>query len=143
MGVQHGACQMKVSLHAGTASGLVSRVVRLDSDGSHESRGGHMYTSCTDTRDRDQSEIKRSSSKIGDDQAIKTSAHATRSRSRGGFVLGLRPYPTHPRLAIKGQGSFNPTIKRSTSKNRPDQVLIPVTGVSTAGMYVTTPCNLV
>ena len=35
------------------------------------SRGGHTYTCCTDTRDWDQSEIKQSSCKIGDDQVIK------------------------------------------------------------------------
>ena len=65
------------------------------------SRGGHIYTCCTDTRDRDQSEIMRSSSKIGDDQAIKTSVYTAR-----GVVLGLRPYPAYPRLAIKGQAAL-------------------------------------
>ena len=33
---------------------------------STDTRGGHTYTCCTDTRDRDQSEIKRSTCKIGD-----------------------------------------------------------------------------
>ena len=34
-------------------------------------KGGHFYTYCTDTRDRDQNEIKWSSREIGCDQAIK------------------------------------------------------------------------
>ena len=96
-------------------------------------RGGHIYTCCTDTRDRDQSEIKRSSCKIGDDQAIKMSICTAQIKVKMGPVLRLHPHPTHPRLAIKDQGSFSGAIKRSRSKNGPDQILIPVAGVSTAG----------
>ena len=50
-------------------------------------RGGHIYTCCTDTRDRDQSEIKRSSCKIGDDQAIKMSVCAAQIKVKMGPVL--------------------------------------------------------
>ena len=99
-------------------------------------RGGHIYTCSTDTRDRDQSEIKRSSYKIGDDQAIKAFICTAQIKVKMGPIFDS----THPRLAINGQGSFSGAIKRSRSKNGPDQILIPVTGVSTAGIYVTTPC---
>ena len=47
-------------------------------------RGGHIYTCCTDTRDRDQSEIKRS---IGDDQAIKMSVCTAQIKVKTGPVL--------------------------------------------------------
>ena len=50
-------------------------------------RGGHVYTCCTDTRDRDQSEIKRSSCKIGDDQAIKMSVCTAQIKVKMGPVL--------------------------------------------------------
>jgi hypothetical protein len=103
------------------------------------SRSGHIYTCSTDTHNRDQSEIKRSSCEIGHDQVIKTSVYAAEINIKMGLVPRLHLYPAHPRLAIKGQGSFSGTIKRSRSKNGPDQILIPVAGVSTAGIYVTTP----
>ena len=56
-------------------------------------------------------------------------------------ALRLHPHTAHPRLTIKGyQGSFDGAIKRSRSKNRASKILIPVAGVSTAGIiYVTTP----
>ena len=60
---------------------------------SISTRGGRIYTCCTDTRDRDQSEIKRSSCKIGDDKLV------------------LSFDATHPRLAINGQGSVSGAIK--------------------------------
>ena len=51
------------------------------------SRGGHVYTCCTDTRDRDQSKIKRSSCKIGDDQAIKMSVCTAQIKIKMGPIL--------------------------------------------------------
>ena len=56
--------------------------------------------------------------------------------------MGLTPpTPRPPRLAIKGQGSLVVrVIEQSRSKNGPNQILIPVVGVSTADIYVTTPC---
>ena len=75
-------------------------------------------------------EIKQSSCKIGDDQAIKMSICAVQMKVKMGPVLWLHPSHT-PRLAIKGQGSFSGAIKQSRPKNGPDQTLIPVTGVST------------
>ena len=55
------------------------------------------------------------------------------------------PIP-HP-LPVGDQGSrlfqlSDQAIKRSRSKNGPDQILILVVGVSTAGILVTTPCRL-
>ena len=91
-------------------------------------RGGRIYTCCTDTRDRDQSDIKRSSCKIGDDQDVRL------IKVKMGPILRLHPRPTHHQLAIKDQGPFSGAIKRSRSKNGPDQILIPVVGVSTAGI---------
>ena len=83
---------------------------------------------------------KRSSCKIRDDQAIKMSVCAAQLEVKMGPVLWLHPHPAHLQLAIKGQGSISGAIKQSRSKNGPDQILIPVAGVSTAGIYVTTPC---
>ena len=50
-------------------------------------KGWSHNTCCTDTRDRDQSEIKRSSCKIGDDQAIKTSVCTAQIKVKMGPVL--------------------------------------------------------
>ena len=48
----------------------------------------------------------------------------------------LTPHiPAHPRLVIKGQGSFSGAIKRSRSKNGRDQILIPVADVSIQQVY--------
>ena len=60
------------------------------------------------------------------------------AQSRSRWVLSFDS--THTQLTIKGQGSFSGAIKWSRSKNGPDQILIPDAGVSTAGIYVTTPC---
>ena len=51
------------------------------------SRGGHIYTFCTDTRDWDQSEIKWSSCKIGDNQAIKISVCAAQIKVKRSPIL--------------------------------------------------------
>ena len=59
-------------------------------------RGGHIYTCCTDTRDRDQSEIKRSSYKIGDDQAIKTSICTAQIKVKMGPVFDSTHAPPTP-----------------------------------------------
>jgi hypothetical protein len=70
-------------------------------------------------------------------------------RSRRPFALIISrsspltpPTPRPLQLAIKGQDSFSSAIKRSRSKNGRDQILIPVAGVSTVGIYVITPCGL-
>ena len=60
-------------------------------------RGGHIilyYTCCTDTHDWDQSEIKRSSCEIGNDQVIKMSVLCAQSRSR--WVLSFDSTHTPP-----------------------------------------------
>ena len=50
---------------------------------------------------------------------------------------------THPWLAINGQASLSGAIKQSRSKKWPRSNFDPgrgFVGVSTAGIYVTTPC---
>ena len=59
---------------------------------------------CTDTHDRDESEIKRSSYKIGDNQAIKMFIGTAQVKVKMGPI-------THARLAINGQGSCSSVIK--------------------------------
>ena len=59
-----------------------------------DASGGHIYICCTDTRDWDQSEIKLSSYKIGDNQAIKMSVCTAQSRSR--WVLSFDSTHTPP-----------------------------------------------
>ena len=73
----------------------------------------HIYTSCTDTRNRDQSEIKWSSYKIGDDQAIKIRCS---NKGQDGSCPLTPPTPRPPRLSIKGQRSISGAIKQSRNQ---------------------------
>ena len=59
-------------------------------------QGVVTYTCCTDTCDRDQSEIKRSSYKIGDDQAIKMSICTAQIKVKMGPVFDSTHAPPTP-----------------------------------------------
>ena len=98
-------------------------------------RGGHIlyYTCCTDTHDWDQSEIKRSSCEIRNDQVIKTSVFCAQSRSR--WVLSFDSTHTPPTFGWQSRVKALLAVRdqQSRSKNGPNQILIVVTGVSMAG----------
>ena len=76
-----------------------------------------MYTCCTDIRDWDQSKIKQSSCKIGNDQAIKMSVYAAQSRST--CLLTSIHTPAHLRLAIKDQASLSSGSSNQGTKMNP------------------------
>ena len=81
-------------------------------------RGGHIYTCCTDTHDRDQSEIKQSRHLFA----------LLKSRSR--WILSFdSTHSWQSRIKVL-------LVVQLRSKNGPDQILIPVVGVSTACRYI-------
>ena len=96
-------------------------------------RGGHYYTCCTDTRDH----AFWSRSPPYTMKSWRSPQYTINwSRNQGQFLASVKPSSY---IFSENHSSGNQAIK---AQNRPDQILIPVAGVSTAGIVVTTPWNI-
>ena len=97
-------------------------------------RGGHCIGDCTPTRDRGQSEVRRSRRNFGAGQAVKLGIGGSLRTVKSLQAIDGRGYCS----IVKGQGQIFGAVKGSSMKICWVKILTPVAGGST-GAYVVSP----